>query len=103
VTLDAWLAARSPAPPPGLAARLREVLSQQAGADGGEVVEACLDAAQRLLLELLARPSAGRESALDLLTVDSLVTYAFEAAAEQPRSLAARADAAMMQLAAAAR
>ena len=29
-----------------------------------------------------ARPSAGRESALDLLTVDALVTYAFEAAAE---------------------
>ena len=53
--------------------------------------------------ELLARPSAGRESALDLLTVDALVTYAFEAASREPASLAVRATNAMSQLASAAR
>ena len=46
---------------------------------------------------MAARPSAGRESALDLLTVDALVTYAFEAA--EPASLEATATAAMIRLA----
>jgi len=55
------------------------------------------------LTELAARPSAGRESALDLLTVDALVTYAFEAAAGAPESLEATATAAMIRLAATAR
>jgi hypothetical protein len=103
VTLDAWLAARTPAPPPRLIVRLREVVGERTGEDGGDVVQICLDAADALLLQLLARPSAGRESALDLLTVDSLVTYAFEAAAEQPQTLGSRAAQAMMRLAAAAR
>ncbi len=63
----------------------------------------CLDAADDLLGELLARSSAGRESALDLLTVDALVTYAFEAAADSPESLpAACATDAMTRLAAVA-
>jgi hypothetical protein len=39
---------------------------------------------------------------LDLLTVDALVTYAFEAASEDIDSLAARAGAAMTRLAATA-
>ena len=62
----------------------------------------CLAAAEDLLRELLSRPSAGRESALDLLTVDALVTYAFEAASDDPDSLAERADQAMTRLVATA-
>ena len=44
-------------------------------------LELCSPPPNDLLRELLRRPTAGRESALDLLTVDALVTYAFEAAA----------------------
>ena len=42
--------------------------------------------------------STGRESALDLLTVDALVTYAFEAASERPDSLESHAAHAIVQL-----
>lgn len=62
-----------------------------------------MQAANELLNDLLARASAGRESALDLLTVDALVTYAFEAAAKDPETLADRADEAMARLSAIAR
>ena len=62
-----------------------------------EAPELCLDAAVDLLRELLARPT-GRESALDLLTVDALVTYSFEASALEPAKLHARAISAMSRL-----
>ena len=52
--------------------------------------------------ELLARPTTGRESALDLLTVDALVTYALEAAASSPESLPMLTTDAMTRLAAVA-
>ena len=50
--------------------------------------------------ELLAIDCAMRDRALDLLAVDALVTYAFEAAAEHPESLAQRATTAMSSIAA---
>lgn len=103
MTVREWLREREPTPPARLAARIDAVLGQRAEADGGRVSAHCLDAAEELLTELAARPSAGRESALDLLTVDALVTYAFEAAADAPASLEATATAAMIRLAATAR
>ena len=56
--------------------------------------------AQTLLSELLALDCAMRDRALDLLAVDALVTYAFEAASEHPDSLAQRATTAMSSIAA---
>ncbi len=103
MTLDAWLAARAPVPPPRLAARLREALGERTSADAAVAPHACLAAADILLRDLLARPSAGRDSALDLLTVDALATYAFEAAAESPESLPALAAEAMRRFAASSR
>jgi hypothetical protein len=41
-----------------------------------------------------------RSGALDLLAVDALVTYAFEAAADDPHSLEARTSAALARIAA---
>lgn len=73
------------------------------GQDAADATELCVSAANELLTELLARASAGRESALDLLTVDALVTYAFEAASVDPSSLGARATDAMSRLAFAGR
>jgi hypothetical protein len=103
VILKTWLHERRPAPPARLAGRIEEVLGTRCEADGAGAFAHCLDAAEGLLNDLVARPSAGRESALDLLTVDALVTYAFEAAAEVPASIESNATAAMIRLAATAR
>jgi hypothetical protein len=65
----------------------------ESSADGGFSI--LLDAADALLRDLIARPSMGREAALDLLAVDALTTFAFEAAAMETDSLAARSGAAM--------
>jgi hypothetical protein len=92
-----------PRPPERLAQRLDEVIGEPV--DGsrhggtGEAV-ACIDAAEALLRDLLAQPTAGRESALDLLTVDALATYAFEAASEAPDTIPDRAADAMRRFAA---
>ncbi len=58
-----------------------------------------MDAAEQLLVELLARAHAGRECAIDLLTVDALVTYALEAATDDPATLDDRAHRAMSEIA----
>ena len=97
MTLESWLRDRTPAPPPRLAERISEVLGDRVGRPASEAPELCLDAAVALLRELHARPP-GRESALDLLTVDALVTYAFEASASEPAKLQARALSAMSRL-----
>jgi hypothetical protein len=86
-----------------MAARIEETLGDRCDAPATQAATACIDAANELLSELLARPSAGRESALDLLTVDALVTYAFEAAAAEPDTLAARASDAMGRFSASVR
>jgi hypothetical protein len=103
VTLRAWLRERSPTPPPRLLARIESALGENCEGAQTDAPELCLSAAESLLRELVQRPTAGRESALDLLAVDALVTYAFEAAAEEPSTLAARADDAMSRLSSVAR
>ena len=100
--LREWLHEREPAPPARLGARIDEVLGARGEATDGRVSAHCLDAAEELLTELVGRSSAGRESALDLLTVDALVTYAFESATDSPSTLEATAAAAMVRLAATA-
>jgi hypothetical protein len=99
VTIHDWLADRTP-PPPALRTRIDDALGARANQPASDAASVTVAAAEELLRELLSRSTAGRESALDLLTVDALVTYAFEAAATDPSSLAARADDAMTRLAA---
>lgn len=101
--LREWLGQRSPTPPGDLTARIEQTLGSRCDEEASRAPELCISAAEELLRELLARPSSGRESALDLLTVDALVTYAFEAASGEPESLAERADNAMARFAAVAR
>jgi hypothetical protein len=100
VTVGDWLSARTPAPPAPLAARLRAVLGPRLDDRASSAHEAVLATAESLLSELLALDCAMRDRALDLLAVDALVTYAFEAAAEHPDSLARRATTAMASVAA---
>jgi hypothetical protein len=99
MTVREWLAQRQPAPPAALLARVETVLGAAAGESAGMAAEVCLRAAERLVAELLRGDCASRESALDLLAADALVTYAFEAAAETPGTLATTASAAMQRIA----
>jgi hypothetical protein len=99
MTVREWLAHRTPVPPPALRARLDEALGESdAAAD--DVAEACLRTAERLIETLLRGECTSRESALDLLTADALVTYAFEAAGASPGDLVSRASGAMRRIAA---
>jgi hypothetical protein len=99
MTVREWLAQRQPAPPAALLARIETVLGDAVGESAAAATEICLRAAERLVTELLGGECASRESALDLLTADALVTYAFEAAAETPGTLATTASAAMERIA----
>jgi hypothetical protein len=98
VTAAEWIAARGPGVPPALAARCVEALGAHAGAVGDGIAAALLAAGERLLAEIVARPAQARDAALDLLAADALVTWAFEAAADDPASLGSHADAAMARI-----
>jgi hypothetical protein len=91
-----WLLARTPAPPHALGTRLQYAVSSRAAT--GNPAISCLDSAADLLEQILGGVS-DRGSALDLLTADALVTYAFEAAAEDLASLEQRSVEAMRRLA----
>ncbi len=101
-TIGDWLHEVRPTPPPRLAARVAEAIGARAAGPRVDAPTACLAAGESLLRDLLARPSAGRESALDLLTIDALVTYAFEAASIDPNLVHRLAQDAMTRLATAA-
>ena len=68
-------------------------------ASAGDARESCLSAGERLVEMLLRNNATTRDSALDLLAADALVTYAFEAGSDRPRELAGRARDAMMRIA----
>lgn len=97
--LAQWLALRQPVPPPALRARIDAALGSDLHVDSGDHSETLLAAGERLVRELLAVDATSRDSALDLLAADALVTYAFEAASERPVDLSRRAAAAMARIA----
>ena len=100
MTLSAWLDARRPAPPARLRARIDAALGLALEHDADDAAAACLQAGEQLTRQLLRENATSRDSALDLLAADALVTYAFEAASEHPGELAARSRAAMVRIAA---
>jgi hypothetical protein len=97
-TVGNWIAGARPVAPERLARRVAEQLGTASTRSVADTPEACIDAAVSLLDDLLARKSAGRESALDLLAVDALVTYAFEAASADVDRVRSRALDAMARL-----
>jgi uncharacterized membrane protein len=100
MTLSGWLDARRPVPPPALRTRIDVALGDSLASDARDALEACLSAGERLVESLLRNNATTRESALDLLAADALVTYAFEAGSDRPRELAGRARDAMTRIAA---
>lgn len=95
-----WVAAHAEQPPAALRARLDAILNVESANRDAPVAPALLDAGQELLAKILGTGSVHRDAALDLLTADALITYAFEAAADDPSSLDARAAQAMRAIAA---
>ena len=67
---------------------------------GSSAADALVDASEAALRRLLVDGCLTRQSALDLLAVDALVTYAFEAAAAEPASIEERAGRALAGIAA---
>jgi hypothetical protein len=102
MTVGRWLSDRNTGAPERLVTRIDEALGPRRHAPRAEATTVCLDAADALLRDLLARGSTGRDVALDLLTVDALATYAFEAASDDPATLAACATQAARRFASAA-
>lgn len=96
MTVAAWLETRAPAQDPSLTRRIRD-LASLAGQDDS-IADGCLRAAAGGLERLVAGDMSTRAAALDLLAIDALVTYAFEAAAESPERLDSLAVDAMHRL-----
>jgi hypothetical protein len=82
VTVREWVEARSKQVPSTLTARIIELLGPDAGQTANLAGAVCLAAAQRSLEQLLASGRYERDSALDLLAVDALTTFAFEHVSE---------------------
>ena len=99
-TVGTWLAALRPAPPEALVARLRELLAPYSHLPANRVPDVCLEAGERLLAVLLTSGSTERRTALDLLAVDALVTYAFQAAADTPGQIELQTSQAMQRISA---
>ena len=98
-TVGDWLSGLTPVPPPALAERLHSSLHVHRTRPFTEVPDACLDAGEAMLTQMLASGSTSRASALDLLAVDALITYAFEQASSRPSDLLQRATDAMQRIA----
>ena len=99
-----WIRTRMPAPPPPLLARI-EALTGPAPdvapvTSAAPVADLLLDAAERAMRGVLGDGCLTRDSALDLLAIDAIVTYAFEAAADDPEQLEARTRGALERIAA---
>jgi len=98
-TASAWVAAHAADAPPALIARVQAVIEADASVASLSAAEGLLRAGELLLQAVLEDSEAGRAVALDLLAADTCVTWAFEAAAEEPGTLPARAEAAMARIA----
>jgi hypothetical protein len=78
-----WLSQLDPAPPEELATAMRNALKD---ATENSTAEALLEAAERLLDKVLRTDCETRSSALDLLTVDALMTHALQVASNDPKA-----------------
>ncbi len=97
--LRAWLADREPRAPDALRARLDELVLAHPEWESMPLPEALLAAGEQLLQQVLAAPDRNRSTAVDLLAADAAVTYAFEAAADQPARLVELAEGSVRRIA----
>jgi hypothetical protein len=86
VTVRDWIEQRRPSIHSALAERVLAALGADANVAMESTPDVCLSAAVRCLDALLSSNRFERESAVELLTVDALTTYAFEYASESSPS-----------------
>ena len=98
----AWLRARTPPAPPALVHCIYKLFESHPEWDSLSRADAFVNASEALLRRVLVGNAAARTSALDLLSADACVTYAFEAAADEPETIAGRAELAEARIAAVA-
>ncbi len=80
-----WLAAQTPAPPAVLMERIQAISGTATFETPAELARTL----NGLALDLLQGVGADRSAATDLLAADALVSYAMEAAADDPAALKA--------------
>ena len=95
-----WLAGRTPAAPARLQAHLQRLFGEHQEWNALTLPDALVAASELLLVRVLASDASSRGVATDLLAADACVTYAFEAAADDPASIAPLAERAMRRIAA---
>ena len=78
-----WLSRLDPAPPEELATAMRNALHD---ATENPTAEDLLAAAEHLLDKVLRTDCETRASAIDLLTVDALMTHALQIASKDPNA-----------------
>ena len=78
-----WLLQFDPAPPEELASAMRSALKEETTSPTAEDL---LAAAEQALDKVLRTDCETRASALDLLTVDALMTHALEIASKDPNA-----------------
>ena len=100
MTHSQWLRTRAPESPTALVTCITELLEDHPEWDSLARADAFVNASEILLRRVLVGNVAARTSALDLLASDACVTWAFEAAADEPGTIAARAAAAELRIAA---
>jgi len=94
-----WLETRTPEAPVVLRVRIADLVLDHPEWESMPLPEALMAAGERLMQDVLAAPPRNRDSALDLLAADACVTYAFEAAADDPVRIAGLAEQAMARIA----
>ncbi len=87
-----WLASRKPEAPPALMTCVRDLLESHPEWEPLPRTDAFIEASEVLLRRVLEGGTIARANALDLLAADACVTWAFEAAADDPLSIASRAE-----------
>lgn len=89
MTVRDWLRDRAGDAPMPLTEHLFSVLGGEGDAPESQTGAVCLRLATRLLADLISDERFGRDSALELLTIDALMTYAFEHASASGLGVAA--------------
>ena len=91
--LIAWLERRAEPAPASLRPRLADAVRATAAVNGDTLDELFTRTGERLLDRLLEQGCGHRSKASDLLAADALVTFAFEAAAEDAARTASAIEA----------
>ena len=95
-----WLVSRDIDAPPELTACVRDLLASRPEWERLGRADAFILASEQLLRRVLINGAVARTSALDLLAADACVTWAFEAASDDPRTVPGLAERATKGIAA---